>query len=402
MFVFYFFAGIVVWLGILSLRGGLRFARYVRHELSQPLPAFTPYASVIVPCRGLEEGLRENLAALFQQDYPEYEIIFVTDSADDPALGVIEVVRDSYSKRDQISSRAVIAGNATDSGQKVHNLRAAVEELDPRSAVLVFVDTDARPQTDWLRSLVAPLHDETLGAATGYRWFVPLEGGLASYLRSVWNASITSALGARRETNFCWGGSTAIRRATFERLNTRERWRGSVSDDFTMTRVLSEAAMPIHFVPACLVGTLDSCSFGELLGFTNRQLKITRVYATHLWKPVLVGSLVFSAVFFGGIVLVVARVALGLPIGIELALLGLIFLLGAAKAYIRFRAVGIPLAAYGEPFRRGLWAHLLLWPVASALYLYNAFASAFSRRIEWRGITYELKSPTEAVIIARE
>ncbi len=46
-------------------------------------------------------------------------------------------------------------------------------------------------------------------------------------------------------------------------------------------------------------------------------------------------------------------------------------------------------------------AHLLLWPLASALYLFNAVVAAFSRRIEWRGITYELKSPTEAVIIRK-
>ena len=40
-----------------------------------------------------------------------------------------------------------------------------------------------------------------------------------------------------------------------------------------------------------------------------------------------------------------------------------------------------------------------LWPLASLIYLYNALCALFSRRIEWRGITYELKSPTETVII---
>ena len=33
---------------------------------------------------------------------------------------------------------------------------------------------------------------------------------------------------------------------------------------------------------------------------------------------------------------------------------------------------------------------------------YNAIVAGFSRRIVWRGITYELKSPTEAVIISRD
>ena len=53
--------------------------------------------------------------------------------------------------------RVVIAGDAIESGQKVHNLRTAVANVDPKTEVLVFVDTDARPHASWLRSLVAPL-----------------------------------------------------------------------------------------------------------------------------------------------------------------------------------------------------------------------------------------------------
>jgi hypothetical protein len=70
------------------------------------------------------------------------------------------------------------------------------------------------------------------------------------------------------------------------------------------------------------------------------------------------------------------------------------------KAYLRWRAVQLPLAQYGAQLRRDRLAHLFLWPLASAIYLYNALAALFSRRINWRGITYELKSPQETVIIA--
>jgi cellulose synthase/poly-beta-1,6-N-acetylglucosamine synthase-like glycosyltransferase len=296
----------------------------------------------------------------------------------------------------------VIAGNAIDCGQKVHNLRAAVSQVDLRSEVLVFVDTDARPHSGWLGSLVAPLADKNIGAATGYRWFIPIKGGFASHLRSVWNASIASALGERDDRNFCWGGSTAIRKSTFDELKILERWRGTVSDDFTMTRVLQESRQPIHFVPSCLVPSFDDCTIKELLEFTNRQLKITRVYAPHLWKPVLIGSLSFCAVFFGGIALVVIRAVWGLSYAAPLVLITLIFLLGAAKACIRLKAVAAALPSYRRQLKKSLPAHLLLWPLASLLYLCNALASAFSRRIEWRGITYELKSATEAVIITRE
>jgi len=402
MLVFYALAAIVIWLGILSLRGGLSFAAYVRREALRPLPDFTPFASVIAPCRGLEDGLRDNLAALFELHYPAYEIIFVTDRADDPSLRVVEEIIKIENNSERVSARVVIAGEAVDCGQKVHNLRVAVSEVDPRSAVLVFVDTDARPQPGWLQSLVAPLANKKIGAATGYRWFVPVNGGLASHLRSVWNASIASALGEREDKNFCWGGSTAIRKSTFDKLQIGERWRGTVSDDFTMTRVLQEAKLPIHFVPACLVASLDDCNFKELLEFTNRQLKITRVYAAHLWKPVLIGSLLFCAVFFGGLTLVIASAILQLPYALPLALLFLVYVLGAAKAYVSLKAVAIPLAGYQGQLSKSLPAHLLLWPFASALFLCNAVAAAFSRRIKWRGMTYELKSATEAVIISRE
>ncbi len=156
---------------------------------------------------------------------------------------------------EELGAKVVIAGPATDTGQKVHNLIVATQQIDPRAEVLVFVDTDARPDSDWLRKLVAPLADEKLGASTGYRWFIPERGGLASRLRGVWNASVASALGADTTKNFCWGGSTAIRRSTFEELRVVDHWRGTVSDDFTITRVLKEAkrADSLHAVVAsCL------------------------------------------------------------------------------------------------------------------------------------------------------
>ncbi len=405
MLIFYFFAAIVIWLGVNSVRSGKRFANYLRLDKARPIPDFTPFVSIIAPTRGLDQGLYLNLIALFQQEYPDYEIIFVTGEESDASLGVIKDVTRSISlattrtHEKTISARVVIAGAAADSGQKVHNLRVAVGEIDSRSEVLVFVDADARPQVHWLRSLVAPLHDERIGAATGYRWFIPLQGGLASHLRSVWNASIASALGENDHKNFCWGGSTAIRLETFERLNIRERWRGTVSDDFALTTVLKAAHLPIRFVPACLTPSLEDCTFRELIEFTTRQLKITRVYASYLWKAALLGSLLFVLVFFGGIVVAGTRALLGRSFWLPLSLLCVIFVLGALKAYIRLQAVQLPLAKYSRELSRTLLAHLLLWPITSALFLYNAIAAMFSRQIDWRGIRYELKSPTEAVII---
>ena len=397
IYVFYFLAAVSIWFGIQSLRGGLRFVSYVKRETSKPLEDFQPFVSVIAPTRGLEVGLRENFEAILNQDYPTYEVLFVFDGADDPAAKVLDQLDKS-----KVSTKIVIAGPATDCGQKVHNLRVAVAETNANANVLAFVDTDARPHPLWLRQLVAPLANAELGLSSGYRWFVPKRGGFASRIRSVWNASIASALGANQQKNFCWGGSTAIRRAVFEDLKIRERWLGSISDDFTLTKVVHEAGLPIHFTPNCLVASVGDCSLGELFSFTTRQIQITRVYAPELWLPLLLGSALFTLVFFGGLVISIISIATeAIPVFV-IGFVLTIFLLGAIKSIIRWRAVQILLHQYHKELRRDLLAHVFLWPVTQPLYLYNALVAAFSRRVRWRGITYELKSPHEAVIIGRD
>jgi ceramide glucosyltransferase len=408
MWFFYLFAALLVCQSLSSLRGGARYLKFFQRELDRPLPDFTPFASVHVPCRGIDQGFRENINALFRQDYPRYELVFVFDDADDPALAVVEEIGRDFTGAPahdppRVSSRVVVAGRAESSGQKVHNLRAAVGEVDPACEVFVFVDTDARVRADWLRSLVAPLADKRVGATTGYRWFVSTaRGGISSSLRAVWNASIASALGENVRRNFCWGGSTAITRETFDRLDILSEWRGALSDDYALTWALQRADLPITFVPHCLNASHEDCSWRELFEFTTRQLKITRVYAPRLWRIVLASNLIFCSVVYGGVVLSIARALRGQSFAWPLAFVVTVFILGALKSHLRLRAVSRVLAREGVRVRASeRAAHLTLWTITAAIFLWNALAASVSRRITWRGITYELRSPTETRIVAR-
>lgn len=399
MFVFYFFALILIWLGIQSLRGGFRYLAYVKKEIAKPQSNYTPFVSIFAPCRGLDEGLRENLAALFRLDYPAYEVIFVVDSDDDEAVPVIKDVSQAQ------NSKLVIAGKATESGQKVHNLRRAVLEASPESEVFAFVDSDARPQENWLRNLVAPLEDKAIGAATGYRWFISKKQKFGAELRSVWNASIASALGEDSHKNFCWGGATAIRRETFEQIEMCERWRGTLSDDFALMRTLREHHLPIHFVPQCLTASIEDCTFAECLEFTTRQLKITRVYAAHFWKASLIGGVLFTGTFFTGVFLAIYQAVsgfFGLSFWLAFGFVALVFLLGAAKAWLRLQAVKLVLTKYERELKNSTISQLTLWTITPPLYVYNGLCAAFSRRIRWRGIKYYLKSPNETCIYESE
>jgi cellulose synthase/poly-beta-1,6-N-acetylglucosamine synthase-like glycosyltransferase len=397
MFVFYFFAAILVFLSYKSLRGGFNYLNFFKRELAEPKTEFAPFVSVIVPCRGLDEDLEKNLSALFEQDFPAYEILFVTDSEKDESVKIIEKVFRKGAKN--VKSKLVISGVTKGESQKVHNLREAVLNVSAESEVFVFVDSDARPAKVWLGSLIAPLVDEKIGAATGYRWFVSKKFGLASEMRSVWNASIASALGANPKSNFCWGGSMAIRRATFEKLRLREKWRGTLSDDFAVTRAMREADLPVYFVPQALTASVEDCTVRELLEFTTRQMKITRVYAPHLWRQSLVGSFLFNLVFVWGI-LIIAFNSTDTP-AFWFASISLILIsaFSTGKAWLRLNAVKLILKDYEKDLRRQFWMQNTLWIFSPALFFYNSAAALFSRKIRWRGIAYELKSPEETIII---
>ncbi|MEO8650122.1 MAG: glycosyltransferase family 2 protein, partial [Acidobacteriota bacterium] len=270
--LFYVLSSALIWLSYRSLLGGIEYRRFFRQELAKLPSKYAPFATIIAPCRGIDQDLEQNLRAVVSQDYPEFETIFVVDDPDDPAVSVIREFLDDR-------SRLLIAPKAVRSSQKVENLRAAVGEADPRSKVFAFIDSDIKTSNAWLKILVSALADDKVGAATGYRWFISDTPNFASELRSSWNASIASALGSRTTSNFCWGGSMAIRRDVFERLHVREKWSGTLSDDFTVTRTMKKAGLSIVFVPGALSPSRGECTVSEMLEFTTRQMKITRVYA---------------------------------------------------------------------------------------------------------------------------
>jgi len=391
---YYFLAVFQLYLSWRSLHGGIEYLRYFRQYRGAAGTDGLPFATVIAPCKGIETGLEDNLAALAAQDYPEYEIVFVVDSEDDPAVPVIQQVREKAGM-----SSLVVAGRAVDSGQKVHNLIRATGEVSDRSEVLVFVDSDARPSKDWLAELVSAAVSSPSGCASGYRWFFPEKGGLASHLRSVWNASIASALGPDERANFCWGGSTAITRMEFDRLNVREGWRGKLSDDFALTEMVKNNGGGIRFVPPCLTASVEDCGLREMLEFTTRQMKITRVYRPDLWALSFTGSVVFLMTLAAS----AAVIVYGSRLNAIVASLVLLFvtLAGVTKAHLRLKAVAEVLPDEIGRLKKQFFPQLTLWVITPFVFLWNDFAALFSRRIVWRGVEYELRSPSSTVIIDR-
>lgn len=63
--------------------------------------------SILRPLRGLDTNLYENLEASFQQDYPNFEIIFSVAEEGDAAIPIVEELMRKYPK---VEARLIIGG----------------------------------------------------------------------------------------------------------------------------------------------------------------------------------------------------------------------------------------------------------------------------------------------------
>ncbi len=335
-----------------------------------------PVGSVLVfcPATGAEPTLKANARSLLAQTHPNYRVLFIVESEEDPAWAALSAIE---------GAELFVAGMAEDSGQKVHNLSEAVRSAGSSADILVFSDSDARFPENWLLQLVAPLSDSSVGASTGYRWYLAPNRGLRELLRSAWNASVAGFLGPHRN-NFVWGGSTAIRREFFDRAGVLAAWKGALSDDYVLTRAIRRAGLGVVFVPTCLVPSEERSGWRDLFEFTTRQIKITRVYAGRIWAIGLVSYTLFNLTF-----LWLAWTMFVDPVALALWLF--VYALAVIRSGVRLRAARVA----GREFGRPSWFYLLSPPLVSLLYQVNFVASALSRRIKWKGVSYRMISPSE-------
>jgi cellulose synthase/poly-beta-1,6-N-acetylglucosamine synthase-like glycosyltransferase len=400
--VFVVLAGGLALQSIFSLHSGYRFLRLVRRRLRTPPEDYLPPVAVIIPCKGIDEQFELNVARFLTQDYPDYQLVFVVATESDPAHRHLserlkKPVGEGPGPR---STSLVVAGLSNIRGEKVNNLLHGLAAVDRQARVLVFADADARPKSDWLRFLVLPLADGKVTVSTGFRWYLP-GSSFASQLRAAWDTSIAMMLGEHNR-NFAWGGSMALRVEDFERLRIAEHyWAHAVSDDYAVTRAVGDAGGTIRFQPRCLLASREESSLGDFARWANRQIILTRVYAAPLWALGLAGHGLYCSTFLLGLVFLAHPGPLAGRIGVVASLLFIVSL-GVAKARLRsvvarelFPEESSLLGVYGSRY----WQLALLVPW---LMFGNFVIAGFSRRIEWRGTHYILKSSGEVQVVRRD
>ena len=373
-----------------------RFGRSCLRGVGWPTPVGR--ALVLAPCKGNDADLEDNLRALMRQDYADYEVTFVVESSDDPACPVIRRV---MAEHPQATTRLLVAGRASDSGQKVHNLRMATASLAPSIRYLALLDCDGRPRPQWLGRALAPLCGSKIGATTGYRWFIPKRPSTANYLLSLINCNIMSLMG-RYSSGLLWGGSWALRRETFEQIGLHQAWQGTLSDDLVAARVLGQARLPSRFEPSCVVASPLDLSLGQMFAFIRRQYLMGRHYAVGWWAFALVNTSIRNLAWAGSLAaLPLALLTGNPPIEIPAAVLGLLFALDVFHGSV---IQDLARAYFPEqyPLLRGV-RRFALWaePLAGLIHWLAILSTIIGPRITWHGIRYRILPAGQVVLELR-
>src|SRR5882762_8099552 len=147
---------------VLSLAGAAKFhhegeeqRRFAEKQITMPA------VSVLKPVHGAEKRLKENIESFFQQDYPEYEILFAADEETDAALPIIREVAARYPN---IKCSILVTGQPELPNPPAYSFvrMSQVAAYD----ILVTSDSDVEVAPNYLREVVAPMLDSAVGMVT--------------------------------------------------------------------------------------------------------------------------------------------------------------------------------------------------------------------------------------------
>lgn len=371
----------------------------VHHQRPTPIEHAVARVNLIVPCKGVGPESKDNLQSFFFQDHPNFRITFVVENRRDPAFSLIEELR---SEHHYVETSVVCAGVASVGGQKIHNLLAAVGNLQKSIDILAFADMDISVGPSWLRWLTSGVGREDVGARTGYRWMIPADRKAATLFGVTLNNAIASLLG-RNSRALVWGGSWAVHRQIFEGVGIAQAWKGVLSDDLAVSRAFRLAGLGIEFEPRCLCPTVVRFSWSGLVEFLSRQLKIIRLYAPAYWLGGFVflaftqlaiwGSLVGACIYATGGILNSPGTIMLL---VAFAVSGLMLARAALRQNMARRSIS-GWRAHKDARHMDLFAG----PMVGAFCVYAWIRSAFGKRVTWSNVHYGVAENGSTRVLAR-
>lgn len=145
-----------------------------------------PPASVLVPLKGIEPEFSDNLRSLFSQRYPNFELIFVFDEPNDPAIPVVRSIMAEYSA---VPARIVTATDMSTGNPKVDKL--ALAEQCAAHDLLLMCDGNAALSPQALARMASALTPDV-----GLVSAIPLAGRPSNFIGEL-ECAMCNGLAAR-------------------------------------------------------------------------------------------------------------------------------------------------------------------------------------------------------------
>jgi ceramide glucosyltransferase len=343
--------------------------RFLSEAKKQTSTGFEPPVSILKPLHGVDFASYENYASLCHQHYSgEYEILFAVNEQSDPAAAVVQRLISDFPQRE---IKLLIGAEYFGANRKVNSLARLAREA--QYEVLALSDGDVRVTPQYLRNVVAPLQDITVGAVTSfYRGIAQknlgaeleaigaASGFFPGVLMAVWTEGVKFALGASIATTKTW----------LQKIGGLEDIAAFLADDYEIGRRIAQAGARVVLSHET-VWTMYPAQ--TLRSFWEHQLRWGRT--VRLCRPASYAALLFTQ----GLPWAIAAAVVAPHRWIAGAYLLAYLVLRLAMAW----TVGVSVVR-DEVLRRRLW----LVPFWDAIHFVVWIASFVSNHIVWGSVEY--------------
>jgi ceramide glucosyltransferase len=364
---------------LMVIAAAVRFGmRKVRDD--RATPDFLPPVSVFKPLHGTEPGLDRNLETFFEQEYPDFELLFCARHETDRGL---QCARQVGARYPHVQAKYVTCGEPL---PRFHNAKVySFEKLDSIAQHELYItsDADVRVSKDYLLRMVQNLKDPNLGIASCLYVGTPYGGDASSFAtkldavgKSVEMTSGVLVADMIEGTKFALGATQALHRKGFQEVGGFAELGQFYADDFELGNRLAKQGRVVKMATHVIKLMVQDQPFW--LSFRNQLRWMQSTRRSRPWGHL--GSGLTFAMPFG---------LLGLLWGLASghALAGVLWLL--AMAMNRWLQAFAILSVLQDP---GLWRNVLIYPLRDLLGSVLWVRSYGGDKFYYRGKIYTLRS----------
>jgi len=363
----------------LSALGLASFLRYRRKQVEQPsLPIILlPPVSILKPLKGVDPEIWENFCSHCEQDYSEFQLIF---GVSDPADPAVRVVRKLQAKYPNLAIELIICDRVLGTNIKVSNLAQMLRAA--RHEILLVNDSDIRVPPDYLRHVIAPLADSSVGLVTClYRGIAGPTLGSRLEALGIATDFVPGVLSARlleQVLHFGLGSTLVFRRRDLEAVGGFEALVDYLADDYELGKRIGATGKKVELSAAIVATLLPAYTIRQFLAHQLRWSRTIR--DARRWGY---AGLIFTfGLPWAWLTLVAARGAFWAS-----GLFELTFAARFAIAYIAADAVLDDRQTFGAELIANIFLLILRDLIAPIMWI----ASFMGNRIYWRGDVFDLK-----------